>query len=66
MSMEKLTYTIREAAELLGISRNLAYALAKREKLPGLIRLGEKRIVCSKHTIQKLLHGEDKASEKES
>lgn len=52
---ERLTLTVPEAAALLGISRGLAYELAKRGELPGLIRLGQKRVVCSKLAIQKLL-----------
>ena len=57
-SNNKLTMTIPEVASLLGISRGLAYDLAKREKLPGLIRLGEKRIVCSRLIIERLLTGQ--------
>ena len=54
---ERLTYSIAEAAAMLGISRNLAYELARRGELPGMIRLGQKRVVCSKVAIQKLLEG---------
>ena len=43
----RMTLSIPEVAETLGISRNLAYELAARGELPGLIRLGEKRVVCS-------------------
>jgi excisionase family DNA binding protein len=50
-----MTMTIKEVAKVLGISRNLAYELAARGELPGLIRLGEKRLVCSKPAIEKLL-----------
>lgn len=32
--MEKLTYSIQETAELLGISRSLAYELAKKDEIP--------------------------------
>ena len=55
---ERLTYSISEACSLLGISRNLGYELARRGELPGLIRLGQKRVVCSKLAIQKLLEGD--------
>ena len=58
MSTEKMVMTITEVAETLGISRNLAYELAGQDKLPGLIRLGQKRMVCSKQAIDKLLNGE--------
>lgn len=52
---EKLTYSIPEAAKILGISRNLGYELARRGELPGVIHLGEKRMVVSKSAIQKLM-----------
>ena len=65
MNTEKMTLSIPEVAETLGISRNLAYELAAKGELPGLIRLGEKRVVCSKLAIQNLLQGESKAIEKE-
>ena len=58
METEKLTYSIVEACAILGISRNLGYELAKCGELPGLIRLGQKRVVCSKLAIQKLLEGD--------
>jgi len=59
MNTEKMTLSIPEVAETLGISRNLAYELAARGELPGLIRLGEKRVVCSKMAILKLLQGDN-------
>ena len=48
MSKQKLTYTIREVAGLLGISVNSAYELAHRDDFPA-IRVSERRIVvpCS-------------------
>ena len=58
MNTQKMTLSISEVAEMLGISRNLAYQLATRSELPGLIRLGEKRMVCSKLAIDKLLQGD--------
>jgi len=42
---------------MLGISRNLAYDLARRGELPGAIRLGEKRIVVSRVQLENLLQG---------
>jgi len=57
-SNKRLTYSISETCALLGISRNLGYELAKRGELPGLIRLGQKRVVCSKMVIEKLLLGD--------
>ena len=54
----KLTLTIREAADQLGISRNLAYRLAKEGELP-VIKLG-KRLLVSKSRLMNLLQGETK------
>jgi len=62
-NQERLTYSISEACALLGISRNLGYELAKRGELPGLIRLGQKRVVCSKLAIERLLQGESNLKE---
>lgn len=41
---DKLTVTVPEMAKLLGISRPLAYELAKRDGFPA-VRLSERRIV---------------------
>ena len=60
MATERLTLSIPEACAILGISRNLGYELARRGELPGLIRLGQKRVVCSKLAIEKLLEGNGK------
>ncbi len=48
MSKQKLVYTIREVAGLLGISVNSAYELSRRNDFPA-IRVSERRIVvpCS-------------------
>ena len=59
---ERLTYDIKTAAVLLGISRNLAYELARRKELPGVIKLG-KRLVVSKLAIDSLLQGETQKGE---
>jgi len=50
---EKLTLDISEAAELLGISRNLAYELAKSGTLP-VVKLG-KRLLVPRRALEKLL-----------
>lgn len=49
-------YTVREAARLLGIGKNLAYDLARQGKLPGALRLGDKRIVVSKAALDRALN----------
>jgi len=56
----RLTIQIREAAAMLGISKNLAYRLAREGKLPGVIKLGNKRLVVSKIQLENLLQGEAK------
>lgn len=58
MSSESLTMTIPEVARALGISRGLAYELAKRDELPvKVLRLGEKRLVVSRWALEDLLSG---------
>lgn len=55
---ERLTMTIPEFAEVSGISKNLAYSLARQDSLPvPVIKLG-KRMVLSRRIVEKLLQGE--------
>lgn len=54
METEKLTMTVKEAGELLGISRATAYMLANTGKIP-TIRLGERRLVVPKVALMKML-----------
>ena len=57
---QRLTMTIPEFAEATGISKNLAYDLARREKLPvPVIKLG-KRMVLSRKAVLALLEGDAK------
>ena len=52
---ERLTLSIPEAAKVLGISRGLAYDLARRDKLPvPVIKLG-RRLVLSRRAVEALL-----------
>lgn len=51
--MDRMTVTVEEAAELLGIGRGLAYELARRGELPAL-RLG-RRFVIPKQALERLL-----------
>jgi excisionase family DNA binding protein len=46
----RLTYSVEEAAGLLGIGRSLAYELAQEGTLPGVRRLG-RRYVVSKQAL---------------
>ncbi len=56
--IDTLTMTIPEVAKALGISRGLAYELAKRDELPvKVLRLGEKRMVVSKRALERMLEG---------
>ncbi len=48
------TISVEEAAKRLGIGRALAYELAGRGELPGVIRLGH-RFVVSKAGLEKAL-----------
>jgi excisionase family DNA binding protein len=58
---ERLTLSVKEAAVMLGISKNTAYMLAQRGELPGAIKLGEKRIVVSKFLLNRFLEGPPRA-----
>ena len=53
---EKQTYTVEEAARILGIGRQTAYELARRGELPGVRRLG-KRFIISKSELEAYLQG---------
>ena len=50
------TLTISEAATLLGISRELAYDLARIGELPGCLRLG-KRYLVGRKVLERWLEG---------
>ncbi len=51
--MERLTYTVPEVAELLGISRTTTYACIQRGEIPALM-LG-RRLVVSRKAVDALL-----------
>lgn len=52
----KQTLSIPELAKVLGISRGLAYDLAKKNELPiPVLRLGPKRMVVSRKCLADLL-----------
>lgn len=53
MKQDRLTLTVEEAAELLGISRAFAYQLVARNELPSL-RLG-RRVVIPRRALDRLL-----------
>lgn len=51
--IEKETLSIREAAEMLGISRGTTYKLASEGNLPGVLRLGKKTIRVSRKVLER-------------
>ncbi len=53
MENERLTLTVDEAAQVLGISRALAYELIARRQIPSL-RLG-RRIVVPRRALEVIL-----------
>jgi len=55
MKQGRQTITVEEAARLLGISRGLAYEMARRGKLPAL-RFG-RRLVVPLQALERLLGG---------
>jgi len=52
--VEKLTYSVEEAAAALGIGRGLCYEMARDGRLPAL-RLGAKRLVIPVVALQRML-----------
>jgi excisionase family DNA binding protein len=54
MALERLTFTVDEAALILGISRATAYNLAKSGKLPA-IRISARRLVIPRKALEKML-----------
>jgi len=56
---ERLTYNVREAARLLGLSRNSAYQACLKGEIPHL-KIG-KRVLIPKIQLERLLLGNGKA-----
>jgi excisionase family DNA binding protein len=55
MASNRLVMSVTEAAELLGISRALAYELARSQRLPA-VRLGRRLVVPQKALLHWLEH----------
>ena len=55
MEKEKLTYTVHEMADVLGVSRGVAYELTKQKGFPA-IRISERRIVIPVDALNKWLN----------
>ena len=47
--------SVEDAASTLGIGRSLAYDLARRGELPGVLRLGAKRLRVSRIALESYL-----------
>jgi len=57
---KRRTLSVSQAAAMLGIGRNQAYRLARQGQLPGMIRLGDSRVVVSRATIERICeHGDN-------
>jgi excisionase family DNA binding protein len=54
--MDSLTVSVEQAARLLGISRGLAYDLARQGKIP-VVRAGQKRLLVSRVALEDFLAG---------
>ena len=52
--VESATMNVEEAAARLGVGRGLAYSLAAKGQLPGVLRLG-RRIVISRKALDRFL-----------
>ena len=59
---ERLTMTVEEAGEALGISRATSYLLANTGGIPA-IRIGERRLVVPRAALERML---DEAGKKKS
>ncbi|MBE3204371.1 helix-turn-helix domain-containing protein [Frankia sp. CH37] len=54
--MKRLTYTVDEVAVLLGVSRGVAYAMARSGEIPA-IRAGERRWVVPRARFEAWISG---------
>lgn len=66
VSEGRLTVTVAEAGRMLGVSRSLAFQLARQGVIPTL-KLGSRRLVVPKVALQRMLSeaGSGKQTEKE-
>jgi excisionase family DNA binding protein len=55
--MERRTYTVEEAAKMLGIGRSMAYEAVRTGQIKG-IRIGA-RVLIPKHVIDRLLDAQE-------
>lgn len=52
--MKRKAYSLVEVAELLGISKSLAYDLAAKGVIP-VVKLGKKRLIVPEEALEELL-----------
>jgi excisionase family DNA binding protein len=57
--------TLKEVARLLGLTPWVAYRLARERRLPGLVRLGERRVFVRRAILESWLRGESPARDKD-
>jgi excisionase family DNA binding protein len=55
---ERQLLTIPEAAALMGVSRSIAYEMARQGQLPGLVRLSGHRMLVRRRVLESWLAGE--------
>ena len=60
-TVERRTYEIPEIGRILGVSRNHAYLMAADGTIPGVLRLGSRRLVVSREVFDRWIAGEAEA-----
>ena len=63
LAEEQLAITIEKAGQLLGISRNFAYKMAKEGKIP-TIKLGDRRLLVPVSKLESILNLTDEEARK--
>jgi excisionase family DNA binding protein len=61
-NIESLTMTIPSVAKVLGISRGLAYDLARRDKLPVKVLKCGRRLLVSRRALEDLLSSKNEVT----
>jgi excisionase family DNA binding protein len=51
--------TLKEVARVLGVTPWVAYRLARERRLPGLVRLGQRRVYVRRAVLESWLQGKD-------
>jgi excisionase family DNA binding protein len=57
--VEKLAYSVEELAEVIGVGKNCAYDLCKREDFP-VIRIGDRRLIIPADGLRAWLENQSK------